>query len=65
LLLEHGLSHNGFMCRMQKWREQKHYKMTGCSLLREHEQLVKKAGLKIEKIERKLFGIIYVIEIAV
>lgn len=61
LLLEHGISNNNIICKLQEKREPKHYWKTGCSLLKNHEELVRKAGLKIIKIERKLFGIIYII----
>ncbi|MBI3334170.1 class I SAM-dependent methyltransferase [Candidatus Pacearchaeota archaeon] len=62
LLLEHGISHWKIVQRLQKKMEKKHYGQLGCSLLRNHEELVKKAGLRIVKCERKLFGIFYLIE---
>ena len=62
LLLEHGISNNKFVEKLQKRREEKHYKQLGCSLLRNHEELVRKVGLKIIKLERKFFGIFYLIE---
>ncbi len=61
LLLEHGISNREFVRRLQEKREKKHYQKNGCSLLRSHEELVRKAGLKIEKAERKMLGIIYLI----
>lgn len=61
LLLEHGISDYGFAAKFQKKREKKHYQKVGCSLLRDHFELAGKAGLKIARKERKLFGIIYVI----
>lgn len=61
LLLEHGISNRAFIAKLQRKREFKHYQKIGCSLLRNHEESAKKAGLKIVRIERKLFGIIYVI----
>ncbi|MEK6893676.1 MAG: methyltransferase domain-containing protein [Nanoarchaeota archaeon] len=61
LLLEHGMSNNKFIMKLQEEREEKHYSKIGCSLLRNSEELVKKAGLKIIKCERKVFGIIYII----
>lgn len=61
LLLEHGISNRTFIAKLQRKREFKHYEKIGCSLLRNHEELTRKAGLKIIRIERKLFGIIYMI----
>lgn len=61
LLLEHGISNRKFIRKMQKRKEEKHYKNLGCTLLRNHEEIVKKAGLRIVNIERKFFGIFYVI----
>jgi len=62
LLLEHGISNNSFIRRLQERREKKHYEQSGCSLLRDHTGLVRKAGLKIVKVERIFFGIFYLIE---
>lgn len=62
LLLEHGISNNSFVEKSQRKREKKHYQRSGCSLLRDYEKLVKKEEFKFERIERKLFGIIYIIE---
>lgn len=61
LLLEHGVSNLKWLCRLQECREKKHYETLGCSLLRNPEKLVKEAGLKFIGIERKLFGVIYII----
>lgn len=61
LILEHGISNRTFIANLQRKREFKHYQKIGCSLLRNHEESAKNAGLKIVRIERKLFGIIYVI----
>ncbi len=61
LLLEHGISNKAFIAKLQRKREHKHYQKIGCSLLRNPEELVRKAGLNINKIERKVLGIIYVI----
>ena len=61
ILLEHGMSSNRFFSKMQYWREKKHYDGFRCSLIRNHEELVKKAGLKIESIEKRFFGIFYAI----
>ncbi len=61
LLLEHGISNNSFVSKFQHWRENRHYEGFKCSLIRNHEEIVKKAGLKIEKSERHLFGVFYFI----
>ncbi len=61
ILLEHGISNNRFFSKFQRWRENRHYEGFKCSLIRNHEEIVKKAGLKIEKIERHLLGIFYLI----
>ncbi|MEK6889201.1 MAG: methyltransferase domain-containing protein [Nanoarchaeota archaeon] len=62
LLLEHGESNNKFIRKLQGFSRESHYEKSGCNLLRNHEELVRKAGLKIVKIERKFFGIFYLIE---
>ncbi len=62
LLLEHGISSNALIRKMQAWREEKHYEAFACNLMRNPEELVKKAGLEIVKVERKFFGIFYLIE---
>ena len=61
LLLEHGVSNQRWVRELQERGEKNHYEKLGCSLLREHEALVKKAGLKIVKVDRKLFGTVYII----
>ena len=61
LLLEHGVSNQRWVRGLQERWEKKHYEKLGCSLLREHEALVRNAGLKIVKAERKLFGAVYII----
>ncbi len=61
LLLEHGRSNNNFVHKMQLKREMKHYDRIGCSLVRNHDQLVHKAGLHITRRERRIFGILYLI----
>ncbi|MEK6844479.1 MAG: methyltransferase domain-containing protein [Nanoarchaeota archaeon] len=63
LLLEHGKSNNTFLSKFQNWRERRRGEKFGCALTRNHEQLVRKAGLKIEKIERHMFGIFYLIHV--
>jgi ubiquinone/menaquinone biosynthesis C-methylase UbiE len=62
LMIEHGESDNEFFRWLQRKREKKHFEKLGCSLSRDHIYIVKKAGFKIEKVERKLFGIIYIIK---
>lgn len=61
LLLEHGISDNNFVKKLQYWREPKHSQTLGCHLVRDPLDLVKKAGLEIEYCERRLFGIVYFI----
>ena len=61
LLLEHGVSNQRWVRGLQERGEKNHYEKLGCSLLREHEALVRNAGLKIVKAERKLFGAVYII----
>ena len=65
LLLEHGKSSNSFVERVQRWREEPHYRSIGCRLLLNHEELARKAGLRVVKSERKLFGIFYVMRAGV
>ncbi len=62
LLLEHGISNNSFVERLQRKREHKHYEKMGCSLLRDYGKIIIETRLKIERIERKFLGIIYIIE---
>src|SRR3989338_216833 len=45
LMLEHGISNNWFVRKLQKWRERKHCERLGCNLKRNPEELVHKAGL--------------------
>lgn len=59
ILLEHGLSDNETIRKLQYWREPKHYKLAGCTLLRNYLPMLKNSGLKIEKHERHFFGIVY------
>ena len=61
LFLEHGISNNNLIRRLQFWREKEHYKNIGCSLIRNPEKIVRDAGLKILKIKRGFFGIFYLI----
>jgi len=61
LLLEHGKSSNMFFSKFQHWRESRRGEKFECALTRNHEELARKAGLKIEKIERYIFGILYLI----
>ena len=62
LLLEHGISSNALIRKMQALRKEKHYEAFACNLMRNPEELVKKAGLEIANVERKFFGIFYLIE---
>ncbi len=61
LLLEHGASKISFIRRFQEKMDGRKNKTVGDNSSRNHEELVKKAGLKIEKIERYALGIFYLI----
>ncbi len=62
LLLEHGLSNNGFLRWLQMKAKDRQLKKLGCHVDRNVNNLMKKAKLRIKKLYRKFFGIIYVIE---
>ncbi|MDP3882418.1 MAG: methyltransferase domain-containing protein [Nanoarchaeota archaeon] len=62
LLLEHGISSNNIIRKLQKRRERTHYEKLACHLMRDPKELAKKAGLKILSCKRKFFGIFYLIE---
>ena len=62
MLLEHGISNNSLIRKLQYIREERHYKMQGCHLTRNPEELARKAGLAIEKCERTFFGVFYLIK---
>ena len=59
LLLEHGISNIKFIRNWQIKIETKHYQKVGCSLIRDHEILARKSGLKIINLKKSLFGIMY------
>ena len=61
LLLEHGESSNGFLRRLQQRMKKKQLERLGCHVDRDIVGLVRKAGLKILSVERRFFGIFYVI----
>lgn len=61
LFLEHGISNNSLIKKLQSWREKEHYKTLGCSLIRNPETITRNAGLKVLKVERSFFGIFYLI----
>lgn len=65
LFLEHGKSSNAFVQRLQCWRAEKHYEQMGCRLLLNHEELIRRARLKIVKSERKFFGIFWAMKAGV
>jgi ubiquinone/menaquinone biosynthesis C-methylase UbiE len=61
LLLEHGESNSKLIQRLLEWHEPNHYGQIGCTLLRNHGTLARKAGLRIINLERRLFGMLYII----
>lgn len=63
LLLEHGRSSNPWIQRLQRWREEPHYRSIGCHLLRDHGVLVRKAGLRIVESKQAFFGVFYLIRV--
>lgn len=65
ILIEHGKSSFWFVRKIQKLLRKGHLNRIGCDLLRNPHNIVLDSGLKIEKVERKLFGIIYIVEIRV
>ena len=61
ILLDHGASDNRLVRLFQNWAKKRHYERVGCNLLRNHFDLVRKAGLKVVEKKRGFFGIIYLI----
>ncbi len=62
MLLEHGISNNNLIRKLQFIREERHYKMQGCYLTRNPEELARRAGLAVENCERSFFGVFYLIK---
>ncbi len=62
LLFEHGISNRGWLARWLDRHAESHAQGFGCYWNRDHLSLVRKAGLTIHSIERRLLGVIYAIE---
>lgn len=63
LLIEHGVSNNETIQKIQHLREARHLKNSGCRLTRNYLDIISKSKLKIESIRRSFFGIFYLIEL--
>ena len=61
VFIDHGVSSSGFMRGLQNIFRRRFYKKCGCRLNSNPLVLVKEAGLKIEHLERRFFGIFYII----
>jgi ubiquinone/menaquinone biosynthesis C-methylase UbiE len=64
LLLEHGRSDREWLARFQDRTADRHAKQLGCHWNRKSLDLVRRAGLKVNKAQRVFFGIFYQIEAA-
>ena len=64
LLLEHGRSDREWLARFQDRTAERHAKQLGCHWNRKSLDLVRRAGLKINKTKRGFFGIFNQIEAA-
>lgn len=62
LLVEHGRSDRGWAARYQDRRADAHARMTGCHWNREPVDLVREAGLRIVRAERRFLGMFHSIE---
>jgi len=62
LLLEHGRSDQQWLGRWQDKKARSHAKRLGCYWNRNPFELVHKSGLKITSLEKKLFGLLYIIQ---
>lgn len=62
LLLEHGLSHHGWLARYQQRRDPAHARSLGCHINRDPLALATSAGLRPDRVRRVLFGTHYLIE---
>ena len=61
LLLEHGVSSNKTIKKLQTRNVESHYMKAGCNLMRDYPDLVKKAGLDTLDCSRRFFGMVCVI----
>jgi ubiquinone/menaquinone biosynthesis C-methylase UbiE len=64
LLLEHGRSDREWLGRFQDRTADRHAKQLGCHWNRKSLDLVRQAGLRINKVQRVFFGIFHQIEAA-
>ena len=59
LLLEHGISNNSFLARLQRWRETPHFEKLCCNPTKDISSLVGDSQLEIIHERKYMFGIIY------
>lgn len=64
LLLEHGRSDRGWLGRFQDRTAERHARRLGCHWNRKPLDLVRRAGLKVNKAQRVFLGVFYQIEAA-
>ena len=62
LLLEHGLSDVKWLRQWQDKKANSHAKKLGCYWNRNPLELVHTAGLEVKSLERKYFGLLYIIQ---
>jgi ubiquinone/menaquinone biosynthesis C-methylase UbiE len=62
LLIEHGRSDRPWAARYQDRRADAHARMIGCHWNREPVELVKTAGLRVSRADRRLLGVLHAIE---
>lgn len=61
LLLEHGLSDRAWLARIQHKLNKLHLHLWGCNYNRDIKKFLEISGLKVDTIERHIFGTVYVI----
>lgn len=59
LLLEHGIAENQTLAAWQRRYAPSHFRRFACQLDRDHEELVRRSGLKILSYDRALGGMLY------
>ncbi len=64
LLLEHGRSSVGPIARFQDWRAEAHFAAAGCRWNQEPLALVEAAGLSVRRADRRLLGVLTLVEAA-
>jgi ubiquinone/menaquinone biosynthesis C-methylase UbiE len=65
LLLEHGRSNRAWAARYQDRRAKAHAELLGCHWNREPVDLVRQAGLRVDKGARRFLGVFHTIEASV